>query len=91
MFSFDKRFVYVIIAIMALSFLTSMTSEKLLGLVLTIPGVLIAMTFHEYAHAKAADKLGDDTPRIQGRLRSEERRVGKECSEPCRSRWSPYH
>ena len=25
------------------------------------------------------------------RLRSEERRVGKECSEPCRSRWSPYH
>ena len=25
------------------------------------------------------------------RTRSEERRVGKECSEPCRSRWSPYH
>ena len=25
------------------------------------------------------------------RLRSEERRVGKECSSPCRSRWSPYH
>ena len=24
-------------------------------------------------------------------VRSEERRVGKECSEPCRSRWSPYH
>ena len=24
-------------------------------------------------------------------FRSEERRVGKECSEPCRSRWSPYH
>ena len=23
--------------------------------------------------------------------RSEERRVGKECSSPCRSRWSPYH
>ena len=26
-----------------------------------------------------------------GKGRSEERRVGKECSEPCRSRWSPYH
>src|SRR3546814_2502202 len=25
------------------------------------------------------------------RLRSEERRVGKECVSPCRSRWSPYH
>ena len=26
-----------------------------------------------------------------GQLRSEERRVGKECIPPCRSRWSPYH
>ena len=25
----------------------------------------------------------------QGKI--EERRVGKECSSPCRSRWSPYH
>ena len=24
-------------------------------------------------------------------LRSEERRVGKECGYQCRSRWSPYH
>ena len=24
-------------------------------------------------------------------LRSEERRVGKECHSVCRSRWSPYH
>ena len=24
-------------------------------------------------------------------MRSEERRVGKECTEQCRSRWSPYH
>ena len=23
--------------------------------------------------------------------RSEERRVGKECGQMCRSRWSPYH
>ena len=29
---------------------------------------------------------------ILGRKRrSEERRVGKECSVTCRSRWSPYH
>ena len=26
-----------------------------------------------------------------GRIRSEERRVGKECRALCRSRWSPYH
>jgi hypothetical protein len=24
-------------------------------------------------------------------FRSEERRVGKECNDACRSRWSPYH
>ena len=29
--------------------------------------------------------------RFDGDLRSEERRVGKECSKQCRSRWSPYH
>src|SRR3546814_15864645 len=27
----------------------------------------------------------------QAPLRSEERRVGKECVSTCRSRWSPYH
>src|SRR3546814_7119375 len=26
-----------------------------------------------------------------GTIRSEERRVGKECVSTCRSRWSPYH
>ena len=28
---------------------------------------------------------------VDAGLRSEERRVGKECVQPCRSRWSPYH
>jgi alkylation response protein AidB-like acyl-CoA dehydrogenase len=28
---------------------------------------------------------------IKGWMRSEERRVGKECRRLCRSRWSPYH
>ena len=27
----------------------------------------------------------------QNKVRSEERRVGKECTSWCRSRWSPYH
>src|SRR3546814_3668206 len=28
---------------------------------------------------------------VPGSVRSEERRVGKECVSTCRSRWSPYH
>src|SRR3546814_16430222 len=30
-------------------------------------------------------------PAIGGLIRSEERRVGKECVSTCRSRWSPYN
>src|SRR3546814_12912230 len=28
---------------------------------------------------------------VRAVMRSEERRVGKECGSTCRSRWSPYH
>ena len=44
------------------------TPGALLALILSVPGVLIAITFHEYAHAFMADKLGDDTARREGRL-----------------------
>ncbi len=37
-------------------------------LILWLPAVIIALTFHEYAHGKVADWLGDPTPRYQGRL-----------------------
>src|SRR3546814_12306512 len=30
-------------------------------------------------------------PLVGDLVRSEERRVGKECVSTCRSRWSPYH
>lgn len=33
-----------------------------------IPGLLLAMTVHEYAHARAAVAMGDFTPRLAGRL-----------------------
>ena len=40
-----------------------------------------------------ADKISINTAAIQqpNLIRSEERRVGKECCLVCRSRWSPYH
>ncbi len=72
MFNFylDKRYLYIIIAIIAGLTLISyiQNPSELLALLLTLPGVIIAITFHEFAHAFAADKLGDDTPRNQGRL-----------------------
>ena len=33
----------------------------------------------------------DHNASLDANLRSEERRVGKECLRLCRSRWSPYH
>ena len=64
---FDNRFLYIILIVIAVSNILS-GNISLLDLLLTVPGVLIAITFHEYAHAFAADRLGDDTPRNQGRL-----------------------
>ncbi|MGL5352739.1 MAG: site-2 protease family protein [Clostridium sp.] len=40
----------------------------LLGIIFTIPAVLIAFTAQGYAKAKMADMLGDKTPRFQGRV-----------------------
>src|SRR3546814_7499986 len=40
--------------------------------------------------AAAADDHCDHQHDLEERARSEERRVGKECVSPCRSRWSPY-
>jgi len=66
----DRRMIYIVMAIMLISGLFSYLTDtnKLLSLLLSVPGILVAITFHEYAHAYAADKLGDDTPRNQGRL-----------------------
>jgi len=36
--------------------------------VILVPAILIAFAFHEFAHAFVADKLGDKTPRFEGRL-----------------------
>lgn len=70
MFNLDRRTMYIIIAIFAVITIAGYVQNpmKLLVLLLTLPGVIIAITFHEFAHALAADKLGDDTPRQQSRL-----------------------
>lgn len=43
-------------------------SERILEKILIIPAILIGLTFHEFAHAVIADRLGDKTPRLQGRI-----------------------
>src|SRR3546814_10305082 len=40
-----------------------------------------------FGTARQQQRAGKD----RNGIRSEERRVGKECVSTCRSRWSPYH
>ncbi len=67
-FGVDKKALYIIIGILVLISLFSLGTEGIFNLVLSIPAVLLAITVHEFGHAFAAYKLGDDTPLRQGRL-----------------------
>ena len=53
----------------------------------------VTIAGHEIAGIYRTDKERFRTyaPIQYDGLRSEERRVGKECPQLCRSRWSPYH
>ena len=67
-FAFDKKTITIVLVVILGLWLITSGTNGILNLLLTIPGVLIALTFHEFAHAWAANKLGDETPRLQGRL-----------------------
>ena len=67
-FSFDRRTLYIIIGILVIVSLMSYGTSGIFNLILSIPAVLLAITVHEFGHAFAAYKLGDDTPLRQGRL-----------------------
>ena len=67
-FNFDRKTLYIIIGILVVMSLMSYGTEGIFSLVLSIPAVLLAITVHEFGHAFAAYKLGDDTPVRQGRL-----------------------
>lgn len=69
-FNFDRRTMYIIAGILLLFVVIQYVANpsQLIGLLLSAPGVLIAITFHEFAHGYVAYKLGDDTAKNQGRL-----------------------
>ena len=56
-FNFDRKAIITVIAIMLVAWVISAGTNGILGILLSLPGVIIAMTFHEYAHALAAYKL----------------------------------
>ncbi len=67
-YGINKKAIYAVLIIIVLLELFSMSRIEWLNILITLPAVIVAITFHEFAHANAADKLGDTTPRNQGRL-----------------------
>lgn len=67
-FNFDKKTLYIIIGVLVVLSLVSYGAAGIIDLLLSVPAVLVAITVHEFGHAFAAYKLGDDTPLRQGRL-----------------------
>ena len=65
------------------------------ALLLTAWGVISFHNLPVEAYPDIADNYVTVITQWPGRsaeeVRSEERRVGKECVSLCRSRWSPYH
>lgn len=64
----DRRTLYIILAVLVVISLATAGTGFWIKILLTIPAVVIAMTFHEFAHAWTADHFGDTTPKAQGRL-----------------------
>lgn len=69
--NFDISFL-ILIAILAYnSFRGGAFSDPmgwLMNVLLMLPAIIIGLAFHEYAHAVVAYKLGDPTPKMQGRV-----------------------
>ena len=43
-------------------------TQMILTKILTLPGIILGISLHEFAHAWMSDRLGDPTPKRQGRL-----------------------
>ncbi|MEE1038846.1 MAG: site-2 protease family protein [Eubacterium sp.] len=57
-----------ILAVGAIGSIVGNPMQWLLNELLALPAIVIGISFHEYAHALVAYKLGDMTPKFQGRV-----------------------
>ena len=67
-YGFDRRSIYIVLAVFLALTLVNLGTFNIVTTLLTLPGVILALSFHEFAHAFVAVKLGDPTPKNQGRL-----------------------
>lgn len=62
----------IFLVIMAITAITSgrfaSPQAWIFSTLMILPGIVIGLSFHEFAHAFVAYKLGDNTPKFQGRV-----------------------
>ena len=63
-----KSMLIIIIIILLVRGLVSLDRETFMTTLYTLPGLVLAITVHEYSHARTSDKYGDPTPEREGRL-----------------------
>ena len=61
----------VLLLLLAVSFMNRGLSDPktyFYDMLVSLPGIIIGLSFHEFGHAFVSSKLGDPTPRMQGRV-----------------------
>ncbi|MFV0518013.1 MAG: site-2 protease family protein [Aminipila sp.] len=68
---FNPTFFVLILIMAGMAFLNGRFSNPidwLMSMLMSLPAIIIGLSFHEFGHAIAAYKLGDMTPKYQGRV-----------------------
>jgi len=69
--NFDISFIILVVILASNSIRRGAFSDPaawLMDIITMLPAIIIGLSLHEYAHAFAAYKLGDPTPKMQGRV-----------------------
>ena len=67
----DPTFIFIIVILAGMSLREGAFTDPrtwIIEKIILIPAIFIGLTFHEFAHAFVAYKLGDQTPMLQGRV-----------------------
>jgi Zn-dependent protease len=67
----DISFIVIIVILAMSSFRSGGFSNPqawIMDKILILPGIIIGLSLHEFGHAVVAYKLGDNTPKLQGRV-----------------------
>lgn len=63
---FSKEMIVLLVILLALRITGG--GFDFMDMLISIPGIIIGLSFHEFAHGAVSYALGDPTPKLQGRL-----------------------